>query len=47
MVTEQEMKYRLEEAKKANVPMVNYGIAISTMHGILKRSLKPFNKSGK
>lgn len=44
MVTEQEMKYRLEEAKKANVPMVNYGIAISTMHGILKRSLKPFNK---
>lgn len=44
MVTEQEMKYRLEEAKKANVPIVNYGVAISTMHGILKRSLKPFNE---
>lgn len=42
MVTEAEMKYRLEEAKKAHVPMVNYGIAISTMHGILERSLKPF-----
>lgn len=42
MVTEAEMKYRLEEAKKAHVPMVNYGIAISIMHGILERSLKPF-----
>lgn len=42
MVTEQEMKYRMETAKKAKIPMVNYGIAISTMHGILERSLKPF-----
>lgn len=44
MVTEAEMKYRLEEAKKAKVPMVNYGVAISTMHGILERSLKPFEE---
>lgn len=44
MVTEAEMKYRLEEAKKANIPMVNYGIAISTMHGILERSLKLFQE---
>lgn len=44
MVTEAEMKYRLEDAKKAKVPMVNYGIAISTMHGILERSLKLFQE---
>ena len=42
IVTEQEMKYRMETDKKAKIPMVNYGIAISTMHGILERSLKPF-----
>lgn len=44
MVTEAEMKYRMETAKNAKIPMVNYGIAISTMHEILERSLKPFNK---
>ena len=44
MLTEQEMQYRIETTKNAKIPMVNYGIAISTMHGILERSLKPFNK---
>ena len=42
MLNEQEMKSRMKAAKAAGVPMVNYGIAIAHMHGILKRSLEPF-----
>ena len=43
MLNAQEMNSRLERAKNAGVPIVNYGVAISQMHGILQRSLKPFN----
>ena len=43
MLNEQAMRSRLEGAKLAGVPMVNYGIAIAEMHGILRRSLEPFN----
>ena len=42
MLNEQEMHSRLERAKSADVPMVNYGVAIAQMHGILRRSLEPF-----
>ncbi|MBQ9747793.1 MAG: [Clostridia bacterium] len=42
MLNEAEMKHRVERARNANVPIVNYGIAIAHMHGILKRSLEPF-----
>ncbi len=42
MLNEKEMKSRIDRAKKADVPMVNYGIAIAHMHGILKRSLEVF-----
>lgn len=42
MLNEREMKYRLECAEDAGVPMTNYGIAIAYMKGILERSLKPF-----
>lgn len=42
MITEKEMNYRMEESKKANIPIINYGVAISAMHGILERSLKIF-----
>lgn len=42
MLNEKEMKSRIETAKKAGVPIVNYGIAIAHMHGILERSLEPF-----
>ena len=45
MLNEQEMKSRLERAEIAGVPIVNYGIAIAEMHGILRRSLEPFNMS--
>ena len=43
MLNSQEMASRLERAKSAGVPIVNYGIAIAQMHGILSRSLQPFS----
>lgn len=42
MLNEKEMKYRLLCAKEQGVPVVNYGVAIAQMHGILKRSLGVF-----
>lgn len=42
MLNEKEMRRRAEAAKKAGVPIVNYGIAIAHIHGILKRSLEAF-----
>ncbi|MBR2209673.1 MAG: [Synergistaceae bacterium] len=42
MLNEQEMQSRIKRAINAGVPVVNYGIAIAHMHGILKRSLEPF-----
>ncbi len=42
MLNEKEMKSRMQRAKEANIPIVNYGVAIAHMNGILKRSLKPF-----
>ncbi len=42
MLNEAEMQSRLARAAEAGVPMVNYGIAIAQMHGILARSLELF-----
>lgn len=42
MLNEKEMKYRIKHCQDAGVPVVNYGIAIAKMHGILDRSIKPF-----
>ncbi len=42
MLNEREMKSRQETAFKNSVPMVNYGMAIAKMNGILKRSLEIF-----
>ena len=44
MLNEKEMHSRIERCERAGVPMVNYGIAIAYMHGILKRSLEPFKE---
>ena len=43
MLNEKEMQRRMKQAKEANIPMINYGMAIAHMHGILKRALKPFS----
>ena len=37
-----EMQSRIRKAVEAGVPIVNYGIAIAHMHGILRRSLEIF-----
>ena len=42
MLNEAEMKSRVQRANEAGVPIVNYGIAIAGMHGILERSIAPF-----
>ncbi len=42
MLNQQEMTSRLQRATLAGVPIVNYGVAIAKMHGILQRSLEPF-----
>lgn len=42
MLNETEMAYRMSLAKQQGIPMVNYGVAIACMNGILKRSLQPF-----
>lgn len=42
MLNEKEMRRRVEAARSAGVPIVNYGVAIAHMHGILERSLQPF-----
>lgn len=43
MLNEAEMKHRMAKAEEQGVPMVNYGMAIAAMHGILDRSLRIFN----
>ncbi len=42
MLNEAAMRHRMETARAAGVPMVNYGVAIAQIHGILDRSLEPF-----
>lgn len=42
MLNEKEMRRRAEAARLAGVPIVNYGIAIAHIHGILERSLELF-----
>ncbi len=42
MLNDREMQSRVQKAVNQNVPITNYGTAIAHMHGILKRSLEPF-----
>ena len=44
MLNTREMHYREHAAIEANVPMTNYGIAISHMQGILTRAIAPFGR---
>ncbi len=44
MLNEAEMKHRMAKAGAQGVPMVNYGMAIAAMHGILDRALAIFKK---
>jgi len=42
MQTRRDMLVRMEKARKAGVPITNYGVAISMLQGVLKRALSPF-----
>lgn len=42
MINEAEMTTRQNRAKEQNIPMVNYGMAIAYMNGILERALEIF-----
>jgi [FeFe] hydrogenase H-cluster maturation GTPase HydF len=42
MINRKEMLHRLMMAQQAGVPMVNYGVLIAYVLGILKRALAPF-----
>ncbi|SES62057.1 [FeFe] hydrogenase H-cluster maturation GTPase HydF [[Clostridium] polysaccharolyticum] len=44
-LNKKEMQYRLGQAKEQGVPVVNYGILIAYMKGILGRSLEPFGEA--
>ena len=44
-LTEQMMQARMMKAKQAGTPVINYGMAIAHMHGILKRSLAVFGNT--
>ncbi len=45
MLNEKEMHSRQARCENAGVPMVNYGIAIAHMHGILEKSTEVFKKT--
>ena len=44
MLNEQEMKARIKMAQDSNVPIINYGVLIANINGILERSLKFLKK---
>lgn len=46
MLTRREILSRLEQTKNSHIPIVNYGVLIAYLHGILDRAILPFtNKS--
>lgn len=42
MLTRREMLNRIQQAREAKVPITNYGLAISFLQGVVKRTLSPF-----
>jgi [FeFe] hydrogenase H-cluster maturation GTPase HydF len=46
MLNRREMRYRLQQAQAAGVPIVNYGVLIAYLQGILPRCLAPFPAAG-
>jgi len=42
MLTRREMLNRIQKAKEAGAPITNYGITISFLQGVIRRTLSPF-----
>jgi [FeFe] hydrogenase H-cluster maturation GTPase HydF len=45
MLTRKMMQQRIKQAKYIGVPIVNYGVAISYMHGAAPRAFEPFSEA--
>jgi [FeFe] hydrogenase H-cluster maturation GTPase HydF len=45
MVTKRQLQSRLKPAKRAGIPITNYGMAIAYMQGIYNRAIQPFMKT--
>ena len=45
MLTRKSMQVRIKEAKLLDVPIVNYGVLISYLHGAMPRVLEPFEEA--
>lgn len=44
MLNKREMEYRQNFSEKSGVPMINYGIILAYLHGILERAMRPLVK---
>ena len=42
MINRQEVLTRIDKANNKSIPITNYGVIISHIHGVLQRTLKPF-----
>jgi len=45
MITRRAMQARIKQAVLMDIPIVNYGVLISYMHGAIPRALLPFNEA--
>ncbi|MGE5437447.1 MAG: [FeFe] hydrogenase H-cluster maturation GTPase HydF, partial [Syntrophothermus sp.] len=45
MMTRQVMQKRIKEIKLLNIPIVNYGVLISYLHGAMPRTIEPFEEA--
>lgn len=45
MITRKATQMRIKQAKIAGVPIVNYGVLISYMHGAMPRAIEPFEEA--
>lgn len=45
MLNRKEVLNRLRETEREGVPVINYGMGIAWLHGILDRALKPFSEA--
>jgi len=45
MMTRKSMMRRMKQAKLMDVPIINYGVLISFIHGAVPRVLRPFNEA--
>ncbi|MGI5836611.1 MAG: [FeFe] hydrogenase H-cluster maturation GTPase HydF [Chloroflexota bacterium] len=44
MINRKEMLHRISVAEDAGVPIVNYGVLLAKVHGVLPRALEPFSE---